>query len=81
MITRYHSIRLALLIPLGRRVANEFSELKYSILHIGKVNPKNNSTMGNSPLQVLKRKEIWAWLFQLVIPFVDGNKICEECLG
>ena len=75
MITRNHSTRLALLIPLGRRVANEFSEFKYSILHIGKVNPKNNYTMDNSPLQVLKRKEIWDWLFQLVIPFVDGNKI------
>ena len=57
----------------------KFSELiiKYSVLHIGKVNPNRNYTMGNSPLQVLKRKEIWEWLFQLVIPFV-GNKICEE---
>ena len=42
----------------------------YSVLHIGKVNPKSNYTMGNSPLQVLKRKEVWEWLFQLVIPFV-----------
>ena len=57
----------------------KFSELKYSVLHIGKVNPKSNYTMGSSPLQVLKRKEIWEWLFQLVIPFV-GNKICEEWL-
>ena len=55
----------------------KFSELKYSVLHIGKVNLKSNYTMGSSPLQVLKRKEIWEWLFQLVIPFV-GNKICEE---
>ena len=34
----------------------KFSELKYSILHIGKVNPKSNYKMGNSPLQVLKGK-------------------------
>ena len=55
----------------------KFSELRYCVLHIGKVNPKFNYTMGNSPLQVLERKEIWEWLFQLVIPFA-GNKICEE---
>ena len=51
----------------------KFSEFKYSVLHIGKVNPKSNYTMGNSPLQVLKRKESWEWLFQLVIPLLEGT--------
>ena len=55
----------------------KFNESKCSALHIGKDNPKNNYMTGHTTLQVVKRKEIWEWLFHLVIPFVGRNKYEE----
>ena len=52
----------------------KFNESKCSVSHIGKDNPKNSYMMGIHPYKWLKRKEIWEWLFQLVIPFVGRNK-------
>ena len=36
----------------------KFNEPKCSVLHIGKDNPKNNYTMGHTPLQVLEKEGV-----------------------
>ena len=48
----------------------KFNESKCSVLHIGKVKPKNNYTMGHTPLQVVGKER------DLGVVISAGDTLC-----
>ena len=50
----------------------KFNESKYSVLHIGKDNPKWDHTMCNSPLQVVEKER------DLGVVVSAGDTLCWE---
>ena len=50
----------------------KFNESKCSGLHIGKYNPKNNYTMGHTPLQLVEKER------DLGVVVSAGDTLCWE---
>ena len=48
----------------------KFNESKCSVLHIGKVKPKNNYMMGHTPLQVVEKER------DLGVVISAGDTLC-----